>query len=205
MNCQQIQEYLPEYVDRQVRHAIAVEIDGHVTDCPECRDLLAIYRQSLDVLTSFPDVEPPHGMAEKIFRRTAGRRGFWTFLERYVPLPQPALVAAAAAVIIAVVSPLVLSLDTTPTRAANKYAHRAWSYSLRLYGKAEGVGQEIATFKKVFVLILDRKVDLIQEELESYSDKKQKNQQRSSQGGILAREGAGGRHGGTESHVLRES
>ncbi len=202
MNCKQVQDLLPEFVDRQLKQTFLAGVETHLKACSECETLLTIYRQNMQLLGSFPEVEPPPDLVEKIVRRTAKPAGFLALMERYLRLPAPVLLPAVSALLILLLGPAFLQMNTVPSRSANKYIHRAWSYSTRLYGKAEGMGQEIATFKNIFMLILDRRAEKVQEELENY--RKQKNDQQSSQTSYITCDGNGS-HQGAINHVLHES
>ncbi len=203
MNCDQVQDLLPEYVDHQVKQVYLVEIEEHLSTCAGCRLLHGIYKRNVQILGSFPEVAPPPDLVERILQRTSRPAGLRTFLERYFRVPAPVLLTAGAMILLALVGPTFLQLDTPISRDANKYLHRAWSYSQRVYGRAEGMGQEIATFKNIFFLLLDRKVEKIQQELETY--RKQKNEQQSSQSVYYLAEGDGSGTQGASSHVLRKS
>lgn len=205
MNCEQVQELLPEFADRQIRQALVAGVEEHLRQCPSCSNLLAVYRQNIELLATFPLLDPPADLGDRILERTTRRRGVLAYFDRYFGIPAPVYLSAAAALLIALLSPAFLKMETEPSRAANKYLHRAWSYSVRMYGKAEGMGQEIATFKNVLMLILDQRVDQIQDELENYSTRKEKTDQQSSQRGIIASEGSSLTLQGARDHVLRES
>lgn len=205
MNCQEIQDQLPEYVDRLLKQSVVAGIEEHLRACQDCTQVLTLYRENVELLGSFPEVDPPAHLAPRIFERTVRGARVVRLFDRFFGIPAPALLSAAAALLIIALAPPFLRMDTAPSRAANKYVHRAWSYTMKMYGRAEGVGQEIATFKNVFVLILDRRVDQIQDELESYSNRKQKNDQQSSQRGYLASEGSRANREGASHHVLRQS
>jgi len=203
MTCKQVQDLLPEYVDRLLKHAYLVQVEAHLEECGECRTLLAHYRQSVQTLATFPHVEPPPDLVEKIVKRTVRSTSIWSLLDRYLRVPAPVLLPATAAFLILLFGSAFYRMDTSASRSANKYMHQAWAYSLRLYGRAEGFGHEIASFKNIFFSILDRRVEGIQDELKTY--KKQKGEQQSSQSGYVICDGTRAFQKGVSSHVLRQS
>ncbi|MEW6363998.1 MAG: zf-HC2 domain-containing protein [Acidobacteriota bacterium] len=206
MNCKQVQDLLPEYVDRQVRQVFLRDIEAHLRGCDECSKLLAVYRDNIRILGAFPEIEPPPDLAAKIFERTARRGLIRAWIERYLSLPRYILLPVAAGLLVAVLAPVLLSNDAA-SRSATKYAHRAWSFTLKLYGRAEGVGQEMASLKNLVFLILDERVEELQEQVQSYKARKQTNEQRRSQSSYLmcGLDSAGSDTQGADSNVLRQS
>ena len=207
MNCKQVRDLLPEYVDRQVRQVFLRDIEAHLRGCDECSQLLSVYRDNIRILGAFPEIEPPPDLPAKIFERTARRGKIRAWVERYLSLPSYVLVPVAAGLLVAVLAPVLLSTDTVGSRSATKYAHRAWSFTLKMYGRAEGVGQEMASLKNLVFLILDERVEELQEQVQSYKTRKPTNEQQRSQSSyfMCVWDAAGSDPQGADSNVLRQS
>ncbi len=206
MNCKQVQDLLPEYVDRQVRQLFLRDIESHLRGCDECSQLLSVYRDNIRILGAFPEIEPPTDLASKIFERTARRGPIRAWIERYLSLPPYILAPVFAGLLVAVLAPIFLSNDSA-SRSATKYAHRAWSFTLKMYGRAEGVGQEMASLKNLVFLILDERVEELQEQVQSYKTRKQTNEPQRSQSSyfLCVWDVAGSDPQGADSNVLRQS
>ncbi|MBY0588822.1 zf-HC2 domain-containing protein, partial [bacterium] len=54
MNCERVREHLSAYYDGELRDTIQQDIDSHLKQCPECRQVLSSYKRLSSLFDSIP-------------------------------------------------------------------------------------------------------------------------------------------------------
>jgi len=94
MNCAQIEELLPRYVEDDVSEDERRAVAAHVSDCSACAQALAEYERIEAMLLARHELLPSSRELGKavVQRLGIGRRPWWTLLW---PVPLPAAASAA--------------------------------------------------------------------------------------------------------------
>lgn len=80
MSCEEVEELLSPYHDRELGDAQARDVDRHLVDCAVCRAELARIRELSDAIhVHAPSFTAPSSLREKVFAIDSGRkpRGSW--------------------------------------------------------------------------------------------------------------------------------
>ena len=112
MNCKDIREDLSAHLDGELDPARRAEIDGHLASCDGCRAELERLRRLSKLLGDVPRAAAPAGLASRIVAAARVPR------PRILRLPRwtGALAAAAAALLVGVVSFVAMRREEEPAR-----------------------------------------------------------------------------------------
>lgn len=64
--CRELASRLSEYLDQEVDPAVCAEIEGHLDDCPPCRDFLESIRRTVHLVREVPE---PAALPDDVKRR----------------------------------------------------------------------------------------------------------------------------------------
>ncbi len=81
MNCPQIEQLLSEYMESGLPAADRNLVEKHLERCERCAVLLEEMRSALSLCRSYPNLEMPADLTEKILLRTSGRPRTRSILE----------------------------------------------------------------------------------------------------------------------------
>ena len=126
------QDRLVSYLMHELNEGEARAVEAHLQGCPQCREMLAEYRQTLDAADALPSVEPPAGFTQRVLlsaraARAAHQRTVPMAIEARQPAPLRRRVAvlagklglvAAAALLALLVNEKVIH-DDSPARPAS--------------------------------------------------------------------------------------
>jgi len=173
MTCAMLDERLDDWLDGTLAPDAAREVEAHLAGCPSCRERERELRQVLAHAAALPrSVTPPRDLWPGIERRIGRGRPFaWTRRGAWSLAP----LAAAAAVVLAVLSVLVHERAPQPAHAvvipspgpaADSYAIRPASVAIDP-GLAEMERDYQAASNALLSALQQRKDDLSPETLES--------------------------------------
>jgi predicted anti-sigma-YlaC factor YlaD len=99
MNCSDVSRSLVAYLDRRANSADRSEIEGHLTECADCRLRAEQFRALWGVLDEMPVIEPTFAFDTRVRQRVAAepQRSWFAWL---VPQPRLALSAALLALMV---------------------------------------------------------------------------------------------------------
>lgn len=89
MDCQQIKERIPEWMDQVLTPQEAASVGQHLARCSECRAEFKAYAKAWNVLKIWPDADPDPGYVERFWERVSLQRPWY---ERFAQAISPALV-----------------------------------------------------------------------------------------------------------------
>lgn len=70
----EFENLVSDYLERQLDAIRKIEVEAHLADCSECRELLAAVQSTLSLCAESADVEPAPWLVPKILRATVGER-----------------------------------------------------------------------------------------------------------------------------------
>lgn len=95
----ELENLASDYLEGQLEAARRVQVETHLADCGQCRELVADLRRVMELCRSVEDLEPAPWLVPKILLATVGERKP-TFREQVVaflrPVTQPRLAYAVA-------------------------------------------------------------------------------------------------------------
>ena len=113
MECKKVQDRLiTEFADKELGPEENIEVERHLTACPDCREFFAAVQRSAVIPFKEAGIMQPEGVVwqriqEKIEEeRVRSRNGFWKLADALVPflrMPQPIFRAAFATALIVMV------------------------------------------------------------------------------------------------------
>ncbi|HBK86699.1 MAG TPA: hypothetical protein DDZ53_11790 [Firmicutes bacterium] len=59
MNCKDVVELLPLFLDAELEPNLAADVEAHLATCSSCQQLLQDFKREQQILRSLPSVEPP--------------------------------------------------------------------------------------------------------------------------------------------------
>ncbi|HSE88463.1 MAG TPA: DUF2275 domain-containing protein [Candidatus Binatia bacterium] len=105
MNCEEVQKYLSDFLDKSLDIARARAIEEHLAACSRCSEEMASLAECQRLVSDLPVVEPPVGFTNRVMAavREAGRpRSLWERL--FFPLQIKIPLQATAVVLIGVLA-----------------------------------------------------------------------------------------------------
>lgn len=119
MNCEEVQEYLSDLLDKSLGVERAEEIEAHLTSCSLCREEMARLAECRRLVSSLPEVEPPVGFANRVMTEVLEAAREPSFLERlFLPFKIKIPLQAAAVVLIAVLAAYIYQKEPVPRESA---------------------------------------------------------------------------------------
>jgi hypothetical protein len=85
-----IENLVSDYLEGLLEPAVRAEIEGHLTGCPACREVIGDVRRAMELCRAAEDVEPKPWLISKILLATIGERKP-TWRERLSAYLRPAL------------------------------------------------------------------------------------------------------------------
>lgn len=74
MNCRSVRRWIPKYLDGELRPAQEALVMRHLAGCAACRAELDAFRQAMNALDAWPDLQPSCSLSDIKTRATALRR-----------------------------------------------------------------------------------------------------------------------------------
>jgi hypothetical protein len=105
MNCEEVQKYLSDFLDKSLDVERSQEIEGHLAACSLCNEEMASLAECQRLVSGLPVVELPLGFTNRVMarvRETAHRPSPWERL--FLPLRIKIPLQATAVVLIAVLA-----------------------------------------------------------------------------------------------------
>jgi hypothetical protein len=113
MNCEEVQEYLSDLLDKTLAVDRAVEIKDHLNSCSLCTEEMARLAECQRLVSSLPAVDPPAGFATRVMakvREAENSPGLWQRL--FFPFQIRIPLQATAVVLIAVLAAYVYQKES---------------------------------------------------------------------------------------------
>lgn len=66
MNCNEISDKLPLFIDNELSNEEMLQINEHIQSCENCKNELEEYKKIIEVLKSLPEEEPPEGYCKRL-------------------------------------------------------------------------------------------------------------------------------------------
>lgn len=88
MRCSDLEEYIVDYVDGKISKRHRQEMDEHLEECPECRNILIRERAIRERLHGMPRMECPKRVEDNIFALIENESFFSMFKQRIAEQPR---------------------------------------------------------------------------------------------------------------------
>ena len=75
MKCNEINDILPLYADKELSSEEMQKIEEHILSCEHCKNELNEYKNILNILKSMPDEEPPEGYCQRLHEKLVHEAG----------------------------------------------------------------------------------------------------------------------------------
>src|SRR5438309_1033928 len=89
MECHEIEQSLSEYLEDSLEPSAVQNIRSHLDSCEACSLLLREMQNALSLCKSFPELDLPSGLVEKILVQTSGRYQSLSWTEYLLELIRP--------------------------------------------------------------------------------------------------------------------
>lgn len=148
MHCQEISNYLNDYLDGTLSPPKKQEIEAHLKQCPACSDLLQNLQMVRAALQELPQISVPPSLAEKLYQIPARKkkRRLYAWLRLLArPLPQQ-LIATLATLSLAISFYTFLPNRDILVKYINQQLHLGYHHISSLWTEAEAISVK---FEKV--------------------------------------------------------
>jgi Putative zinc-finger/Predicted integral membrane protein (DUF2275) len=105
MNCEEVEKYLSDFLDKSLDIERAQEIEDHLAACSVCSDEMASLAECQQLVSGLPAVEPPVGFTNRVMAQVREAANRPSLRERlFLPLRMKIPLQATAVVLIAVLA-----------------------------------------------------------------------------------------------------
>lgn len=151
MTCVRFEELLSAYLEGELAAGENREMEAHLASCRACAELLAVFRETREALSGFPEVEPSPALMAKLYaipEKKSFFRPVLGFLLR--PDLQPVF-ATFSALFIAVSFIFFAPQGHGIQKAINRQLHLGYNQVEKLYAKAGSLTDELGSLKNTVV------------------------------------------------------
>jgi anti-sigma factor RsiW len=159
-----MEDLISPYLDGELSAADGQAVEAHLSDCPECRELLGLLSEVHASLQTIPELEVSSRLQERLLAIPERKSQFRTTLEFLIrPSLQPVL--AAATVLLTVLSFYAFSPErSTINKVVERQFHLGYKKIGQLYTRAESLTSSLAGYKDNLVVAIQNKNPLQREE-----------------------------------------
>ena len=76
MDCNHFEDLFSLYLEDELSFKERESVDLHLNSCPECRELLALIRETNEALSLFPEIEISPQLKRKLYKIPAQKKRF---------------------------------------------------------------------------------------------------------------------------------
>jgi len=137
MDCKHIEDQFSLYLEDELSPEQRESVNLHLDSCPECRELLALIRETNEALTIFPEIEVSAQLKSRLYEIPNQKKRFSFNLDFLLrPALQP--VFAGATIFLMLISFYVFHPDRiTINKTINREIHKGYSKIGQMYIQAE--------------------------------------------------------------------
>lgn len=137
MDCKHIEDLFSLYLEDELSREQRESVELHLESCPMCTELLALVKNTHEVLGLFPEIEVSSQLKSRLYKIPIQKKRFSFKLEDLLrPALQP--VFAAATVFLILISFYVFHPDRRfINKTINREIHKGYSKIGQLYTQAE--------------------------------------------------------------------
>ena len=190
MKCRRSEELFSDYLEGTLPIPLRADLEDHLRSCPECRSLLACFREVVETLSTLPRPQPSTNLVARILRVTRPalprRRTAGPALPGFA-LPKRlnwAVWAAAAAFIALLFFRPPAPLQGVGARI-NRLGHQTYSYGVRIYRGSEQLIDELNVLRMTVGVAFEDRLDQLNERLKDLEEARQKSESTPDKSSIL--------------------
>ena len=137
MDCKHIEDLFSLYLEGDLSPKERESVDLHLDTCQECRELLALIRETNEALSLFPEIEVSAQLRNRLYEIPTQKKRFSFKLDVFLrPALQP--VFAGASIFLILISFYVFHPDRlTINKTINREIHKGYSKVGQIYTQAE--------------------------------------------------------------------
>lgn len=149
MSYKRIENLLPAYSDGSLGARDRKLVEHHLAECPECRRLLALLRETDRALAGFPELKVSPGLRRKLYavpeRKTEKSESWLSFFPRIVR--QPVFVPAAVVLLAFTIFMTNPNRDSI-LRSLNRQVHLGINAAEKVYDRAGSFLDKMNAYKE---------------------------------------------------------
>ncbi len=137
MDCKHIEDLFSLYLEDELSREQRESVDLHLDSCQECRELLALIKETNEALSLFPEIEVSTQLKSRLYEIPTQKKRFSFNLNALLrPALQP--VFAGATIFLILISFYVFHPERiTINKTINREIHKGYSKIGQLYTQAE--------------------------------------------------------------------
>jgi len=137
MDCKHIEDLFSLYLEDELSREQRKSVDLHLDSCPECRELLALIKETNEALSVFPEIEVSAQLKSRLYEIPTQKKRFSFNLNALLrPALQP--VFAGATIFLILISFYVFHPDRNIiNKTIDREIHKGYSKIGQLYTQAE--------------------------------------------------------------------
>jgi hypothetical protein len=171
MDCRRAEELLSDHYEGTLDTIRRADLDAHLSGCADCRALRATLGEVVEALRTFPVLEPPARLAERVGAAALARP--LVAAPRVLaprPLRIPAWLPAAAAglALITTGAALLAAGPEGPTRAATRLMDRTVNAGVYLIERKDRLVEDVRILRVLIGTAFEGRLDKMNDRVDDY-------------------------------------
>jgi anti-sigma factor RsiW len=169
MDCTRAEELLSDHLEGKLDLLLAADLEAHLAGCGECRALRSTLAEVVDVLRSYPALEPAADLAERAATSALRARRPRPAMFR-VPVGVPAWLQATAAALALLTTGGVLyaTQSPAPSRAAARLVDRTVNASVYILERKDRLVEDVRILRVVIGTAFEGRLDRMNDRVDDY-------------------------------------
>jgi hypothetical protein len=171
MDCRRAEELLSEHYEGTLDAIRRADVDAHLRGCADCRELRAALGEVVEALRTFPVLEPPARLADRVAAAALARpRIAAPSILAPRPLRIPAWLPAAAAglALMTTGAALLATGPEGPTRAATRLLDRTVNAGVYLIERKDRLVEDVRILRVLIGTAFEGRLDKMNDRVDDY-------------------------------------
>ncbi|HKC11428.1 MAG TPA: zf-HC2 domain-containing protein [Vicinamibacteria bacterium] len=171
MDCRRAEELLSDHYERTLDPVRRADLDAHLSGCADCRALRAALGDVVEALRTFPVLEPPARLAERVAAAALVRpRVAAPSVLAPPPWRIPAWLPAAAAglALVTTGAALLATGPEGPTRAATRLLDRTVNAGVYLIERKDRLVEDVRILRVLIGTAFEGRLDKMNDRVDDY-------------------------------------
>ncbi|HXB55756.1 MAG TPA: zf-HC2 domain-containing protein [Vicinamibacteria bacterium] len=170
MDCRRAEELLSDHYEGTLDPLRRADLDAHLSGCADCRALRAALGDVVEALRTFPVLEPPARLAERVAAAALAPRvaAPSPFAPRGVRIPAWLPAAAAGLALVTTGAALLATGPEGPTRAATRLLDRTVNAGVYLIERKDRLVEDVRILRVLIGTAFEGRLDKMNDRVDDY-------------------------------------
>jgi len=169
IDCPRAAELLSDHLEGTLDRLLAADLQVHLGECDDCRALRTALAEVVDVLQSFPSLDPAADLAERAATSALrARRPRPTGLRVAIAVPAWLQAAAAALALLTTGGVLYATHSPAPSRVAARFVDRTVNAGAYILERKDRLVEDVRILRVVIGTAFEGRLDRMNDRVDDY-------------------------------------